>query len=189
VQAFAYLSVLVSIIIGLGMAHVLAAAVRLIQHRARVRFYWPALAWALNLFGLMLLVWWAEYSLNHHDRWTFAQFAVTVAIPVLLYVAASLVLPAGNDEGKVDLRVAYQFNRVWFLSLVAASILASYLQTYLFDGRIPFDLDNGLKLLALGITSAAIVVRNEAVQKMVAAVNLAWLLLYISVLFVNLREA
>ena len=187
-QAFAYLSVLVSIIIGLGMAHVLAAAVRLIQHRRRVRFYWPALAWALNLFGLLLLVWWAEYSLNHHDRWTFAQFAVTVAIPVLLYVAASLVLPGGDGEEAVDLKVAYEFNRVWFLSLVVAAIAASYAQTYLLDGRIPFDLDNGLKLLALVITALAIAVRTEAVQKAVAALNLGWLLIYICVLFVNLRE-
>ena len=187
-QAFAYLSVLVSIIIGLGMAHVLGVAVRLIQHRERVRFYWPALAWALNLFGLMLLVWWAEYSLNHHDRWTFAQFAVTVAIPVLLYMAASLVLPGGDDDKTVDLRAAYQFNRTWFLSLVVASILASYLQTYLFDGRIPLDLDNGLKLLAVGTTATAIALRSETVQKSVAAVNLAWLLVYISLLFVNLRE-
>lgn len=187
-QAFAYLSVLVSIIIGLGMAHVLGAAVRMIRNRARVRFYWPAIAWALNLFGLLLLVWWAEFSLNHHDRWTFAQYAVTVLIPVLLYVAASLVLPGGDSDEPVDLHATYAFNRVWFLSLVSASIVASFLQSYLFDGRIALDLDNGLKLLALLITLTAIAVRSEAVQKTVAAVNLAWLLLYISVLFFNLRE-
>lgn len=37
---FEYLSVLISIILGLGLAHLLSAVRELIQRRARVRFYW-----------------------------------------------------------------------------------------------------------------------------------------------------
>ncbi|CAN5853718.1 hypothetical protein BH20GEM3_BH20GEM3_15690 [soil metagenome] len=41
---FEYLGVLVSIIIGLGLSHLLASAARLIQVRRRVRLYWPTCA-------------------------------------------------------------------------------------------------------------------------------------------------
>jgi len=38
---FQYLSVLISIIVGLGISHLLSSAVRLIQARKQVRFYKP----------------------------------------------------------------------------------------------------------------------------------------------------
>ena len=187
VPAFGYLSVLVSIILGLGMTHVLAAAVKVLQHRARVRVFWPAVVWAANLFGLMLLVWWSGFSLNGHDRWTFAQFASTIAIPVLLYVAAGLILP-GDTDGVADLRGAYEENRVWFFCLVEAAVASSFLQTYLLDGRIFTDLDTALKLLFMLILGLGAVFRDERMQKAIAVVNSAWLLVYVSLLFFNLRS-
>ena len=42
---FEYLSVLVSIIIGLGLSHLLSSAARLIQIRHRTRLYPPTLIW------------------------------------------------------------------------------------------------------------------------------------------------
>ena len=187
VPAFGYLSVLVSIILGLGMTHVLAAAVKVLQHRKRVRVFWPAALWASNLFWLMLLVWWSGFSLNAHDRWTFAQFASTVAMPVLLYVAAGLILPGGDGDAPDDLRDAYDENRILFFVLVEAAIADSFLQTFLLDGRIFADLDTGLKVLAMAIIGVGIAFRSDAVQKAVAAINAGWLLAYVSLLFFNLR--
>ena len=185
---FAYLSVLVSIIIGLGMAHLLAAAVRLIHNRATTRLYWPVMVWALNLFLLMMLLWWADFSLNAHQQWTFATFTSMLAVPAALYVAASLLLPSADVRADDDMRAAYADNRNWFLGTLAAAIALSYLQTYLLDGRINMDLDSGLKLVFVVFTLVPIFMRNEVVQKTAAAVNLGWLLLYISLLFFNLRE-
>jgi hypothetical protein len=189
VPVFAYLSVLVSIIIGLGMAHLLAAAVRLIHNRAATAFYWPALVWALNLFVLLMLVWWADFSLNAHQHWTFATFVGTLAVPACLYVAASLILPSADVRADDDMRAAYDDNRSWFLGAVSAGVVLSYGQSYLLDGRIDFNLDNGLKLVFLAFTLVPIFVRNDAVQKAAAGLNLAWLMLYVSLLFFNLRES
>jgi len=47
---FEYLSVLISIILGLGLTHLLSAVRELIQKRAQVRFYWLALIWAALIF-------------------------------------------------------------------------------------------------------------------------------------------
>ena len=187
-QAFAYLSVLVSIIIGLGMAHLLAAAVRLIHNRMTTRPYWPAMVWGVNLFLLMMLVWWADFSLNAHQTWTFASFACTLAVPAALYVAAGLLLPAADVRADDDLQAAYRDNRIWFLGTLAVAIVLSYLQTYLLDGWIKADLDSGLKLAFIVFTLAPMLVRTEVVQRVAAAVNLVWLLIYIALLFFHLRE-
>ena len=184
---FTYLSVLVSIIIGLGMAHLLGAAVRLIHNRATTTFYWPVLVWALNLFLLMMLVWWADFSLNAHQYWTFAAFAGSLAVPALLYVAASLLLPSADVREEADLRAAYADNRLWFLGTIVIAVVLSYVQTYLIDGRILMDVDSGLKLAFIAFALLPAFVSAEVVQRSAAIVNLAWLLLYIEFVFFKLR--
>jgi len=46
VAAFSYLSVLLSIILGLGLTQILTASGRPIRHRERVRADWLPLLWA-----------------------------------------------------------------------------------------------------------------------------------------------
>jgi hypothetical protein len=48
-DAFGYLSVLLSIILGLGLTQLLTAIGRLIRHRDRVRVHWLPLLWAAVL--------------------------------------------------------------------------------------------------------------------------------------------
>ena len=44
-DAFSYLSVLLSIILGLAITQLLQGVGRLLQERQRVRIYWPVLVW------------------------------------------------------------------------------------------------------------------------------------------------
>jgi len=49
---FSYLSVLLSVILGLAVTQILKGFRRLLLSRARIRLYWPVIAWA----ALLLLV-------------------------------------------------------------------------------------------------------------------------------------
>ena len=92
VDPFSYLSVLVSIVIGLAITQILQGYRTLLISRRRVRFFGPTLAWG----GLLLLIavqsWWAMFGMRQHGRWTFVQFAIV------------LLLPIGNDGGFWPLR-------------------------------------------------------------------------------------
>lgn len=186
-DAFPYLSVLVSIIIGLGMSHLLGALVRGIHNRTRSRLYWPSLVWGFNLFVLLMLVWWSEFDLNHHEHWTFAIFACTIALPALIYVMCGLILPASETRTSDDMRSLYNENRAWFFSLHAAAIALSFLQTYLLDGTIRADIDSTLKILILAFALVMVFQSADRLQKIAAIVNLTWLLSYIAILFGTLR--
>ena len=48
--SFEYLSVLISIILGLGLTHLLSAVRDLIQQRAQVRWHWLPVLWAGLIF-------------------------------------------------------------------------------------------------------------------------------------------
>ena len=186
-MVFSYLSVLISIILGLGIAHVLGAFIRLLRFRFRSTVYWPSVIWAFNLLGLMVLVWWSDFSLTNHDSWTFAIFISTLTIPALLYVVSGLILPTGEALEQDALRRAYEENRVWFFSLLVAAVASSFVQTLLLDGHIKANLDSALKLLVMLIMAVPLVFKGEKVQKAVAVFNLLWLALYIAILFSNLQ--
>jgi len=68
---FSYLSVLLSIILGLAVTEVLQGFRRLLQSRARVRLYWPTITWAFLLFVIYVQSWWAMFGLREHHDWTF----------------------------------------------------------------------------------------------------------------------
>ena len=187
-MAFPYLSVLLSIIIGLGMSHVLSASVQAIGNRKRMRFYWPTLVWAANLFLLLLLVWWSSFNLNHHEQWNFPTYLTTIAIPALVYVMCGLILPASESSGDADMPLRYTENRAWFFSLFVATIALSFIQTYLLDGHITPNVDALLKVLIGLVGASAIFVRSNNFQKTVAVATFCWLTFFIALLFRTLRS-
>lgn len=106
-DTFSYLSVLLSIILGLAITQVLQGFRALLLARSRVRLFAPSLIWA----GLVLLMatqsWWASFGLADHDRGTFAEFAVVLLQLVLLYMVAGLVLPDLPPGEPIDLQAHY----------------------------------------------------------------------------------
>jgi len=171
--AFSYLSVLLSIIIGLGMSHLLGAMVRLTHHRSRITFYWPSIAWAASLFLLFTLIWWADFNLTRHEYWTYPIFLCTLSIPAALYAASGLVLPDAGLQDWYDMRTAYDANRRWLFALIALAIALSFVQTYLLDGHIAINADAELKAVFLIVSLIPVFTNVDVIQKAVAALNLA----------------
>ncbi|HEU4642235.1 MAG TPA: hypothetical protein VFS44_07240 [Gemmatimonadaceae bacterium] len=92
---FQYLTVLVSIILGLGLTQLLTAVGRLVQARAlvRVRLYWPVPLWTVLLLLMHVQAWWAMFDLRDHRGWTYLEFLVVLLTPTCLYLMAALALP------------------------------------------------------------------------------------------------
>jgi hypothetical protein len=88
---FSYLSVLLSIILGLAITQILKGFRGLLQSRKRVRLYWPALAWAGLLLLIYVQTWWAMFGLRSHHDWTFGAFAIVLLQTIVLYMLAGLV--------------------------------------------------------------------------------------------------
>jgi len=62
VTPFEYLSVLVSIIVGLALTQLLSGAARLIQLRRRVPMHATTLLWMAMLFLIDIQVWWVAFE-------------------------------------------------------------------------------------------------------------------------------
>ena len=111
---FNYLSVLLSIIIGLAITEILQGLRgRMLSHQ-RVQPFWPSQVWATTLLLICTQTWWAMFDLRDRHDWKFGQFSVLLAQTVLLYLIAGLIYPDFGEEKAVDLRAHYFQQRKGF---------------------------------------------------------------------------
>ena len=122
---FSYLSVLISVILGLAVTQILKGFRGILLSRTRIRIYWPVIAWAVLLLLVCVQSWWAMFELRHYQPWTFVAFAVVLLQTILTYMLAGLVFPDLFGEEIVDLRESFYAHRVWFFAFGFFVILAS----------------------------------------------------------------
>ena len=127
---FEYLAVLLSIVIGLGLTHILRGATRLIQHPGRYKLYWVHLVWAFNSFVGLIFFWWWEFSLVRMEQWTFALYLFVVFYAVLYYVMCALLFPS-DLEGYDGFQDYFMSCRRWFFGVLALAYLADIADTLL----------------------------------------------------------
>ena len=85
---FEYLSVLMSVIFGLGITHLLAGISKVIHHRDTMRIYWVHIAWAFNLLVYILAIWWGMFWWSTAEEWFFFQYLFIVLYAIcLLYTS------------------------------------------------------------------------------------------------------
>ena len=186
-DAFSYLSVLLSIIIGLGLTQLLTAAGRLIRHRDRVRVDWLPLLWAVVLLIIYVQAWWAMFGLRNLRAWTFVEFLVVLGQTITLYMMAAVALPEQVDEGGVDLARYYEQQHRWFFGFFLATLVVSIAKDLTIAGRLP----DRMNLLFHGVFAAACVlamaVRRRRVHEAVGIAGGAAVALYVGLLFTRLR--
>jgi len=117
VNAFEYLSVLISIILALGMTRVLGGVGEMLQARSQRRIYWVHAIWIVNLFLYLVIAWWIFYRWRNQQPWTFFLFLFVLISPTILYLASLLLFPRECDVNlPVDYKAHYYANhRVFFI--------------------------------------------------------------------------
>ena len=119
---FEYTAVLTSIIIGLGIAHLLRGIAGLIQHPEQARVYWIHLLWVGYLFFTLVFWWWWEFRLGTLEAWTFQIYLFVVMYAFLLFLASALLFPV-SMEGYAGFRDYFYSRRRWFFGLVALTYI------------------------------------------------------------------
>jgi hypothetical protein len=174
---FEYLAVLVSLVLGLGLTHLLLGVARMIHRRGEFKFDAAHSLWVAATFWILILNWWVFFENRRFDGWSFELFLVVIIWAVLYFLLAVLLFPPDVSEGE-DYSEIFERNRKWFLSIFVASGLADIALTAsrgdLFDP--PIYLPFALHLVALGILG--IIIRSHRFQVGVAAwvlgVGLTW---------------
>lgn len=186
-DAFNYLAVLLSIIIGLGLTQVLAACGRLIRARMHVVWYWPALLWAGILVVIDVQVWWTMFGLRGHTNWTFIAFFAVLLQTITLYMMAAVLLPEQVDERGVDLRDHYHRQAPWFFGFFAATLLVSFGKEIVLVGRILEPVNLAFHAALFAVCLVGMFARRDLIHRALAIAGAVGIGAYIAVLFTRLR--
>ncbi len=115
-DAFHWIVVPISTILGLTIARVLSAYVSVFKGRERVRFDWLPLLLAAAVLGEGLQLWWALLELAKITKWSLADFTLLIAMAMLLFTAGALVAPSETDT---DMESAFHRDGRWALLALA----------------------------------------------------------------------
>jgi hypothetical protein len=135
ISAFEYVTVLISIILGLGVTQILTGIADLVHQNERIKVYWPHLIWILLTLVLHVQEWWVTFELRSYGPWRLPVFLFVLLYPVVLFILARLLFPFGFSEGEIDLRKFYfeNYRRIFlfgsflaFLSICDNLLLRHY---------------------------------------------------------------
>jgi hypothetical protein len=128
---FEFLLVIVSIVLGLGITELLGGLTRILRREL------PAgrlhAIWMLIVLQLQIQMAWAFWKLHLREAWSYPEFLLLLAGPVLLYLSAAVLFPATSTNQPLDEHLMSR--RRPFFVLMSAYMVYSVLFTWLLMGR------------------------------------------------------
>ena len=184
---FSYLSVLLSVILGLAVTQILKGFRGLVLARAQIRIYWPVVAWAILWLLACVQSWWAMFGMRGRHDWTFEEFAVVLLQTILTYMVAGLIFPDLFGTEPIDLKANFYAHRRWFFLLALGVIVTSVGKDVVLTGALPSTTNLVFHALFGAILLIGAVTPSERYHKIVPITGIALFISYIFVLFARIH--
>lgn len=115
-MVFEYLTVLVSVVVGLSVTSFLTNLVRIIHVRGEVKISWVQLLWSVVILIWTVAFWWFTFVLAEETQWTFRLFIFLFTYSTFLFFLMALLFPESVPPDH-DYRAQFMRNRVWFFGV------------------------------------------------------------------------
>lgn len=127
ISPFEYVSILVSIILGLGITQILASLTDLLYDYKKVKFYWPQICWVIFILFLHIQDWFITYELKEKPVWHLPELFFILLYPISLFCVAKMLFPGNEKEERFDMKMFYKNHFPLIFIMVAISISISIL--------------------------------------------------------------
>jgi hypothetical protein len=137
ISAFEYVSILISIILGLGITQILSSFSDLLYNYKKVKFYWPHSLWILFILFLHIQDWFITYQLKDKQVWHLAELMFVLLYPISLFTASKMLLPNNSSEENIEMKVFYksQYPTIFFLASISV-IISILFNVFLLDSNL-----------------------------------------------------
>jgi len=115
-MVFEYLTVLISVVVGLSVTSFLTNVVRIIHVRGDVTISWVQLMWSATILIWTVAFWWFTFVLAEQRQWTFPMFVFLLVYATLLFFLMALLFPEGVPADH-NYRTQFMQNRVWYFGV------------------------------------------------------------------------
>lgn len=168
ISAFEYVTVLISIIVGLGITEILSGIADLIKKNKGVIVYWPHLLWVLFVLLLLIQEWWVTYELKTFQPWRLPTFLFIMLYPTNLFVLGRLLFPQIEGKKEVNLKKFYYKNyRKIFLLLILSALLSAAYNLFILNLKLADQLLQALLVIAFTIIIVG-KFKNELLHKIIS---------------------
>jgi hypothetical protein len=185
-DAFSYLSVLLSVILGLAIQQVLQGYRELALSRRQIGWYAPPLIWSVLILLMVAQHWWSCFGLASRADWTFATFATILVQTSFFYMMAAVVLPDIPPDRPTDLKAHYYREAPVFFGLGVATIAWSAFREYMLKGELPQGLNLGFHIVFLAMSLIAAFSKRHRLHEAFACAMAVLFTAYIALLFAKL---
>jgi hypothetical protein len=177
--------VLASVIIGLGVTHLLQGVAGIVQNPGREKIYWVHLVWVATIFLRIIFWWWFQFRLSETGQWSFGLYFFVIVYAFLIFLACAFLFPR-DLAGHEGFEGYFYSSRAWFFGINLAGIVIDVIDS-LFKGLAHFR--------ALGLSYAILMViwailfaiamrtRNKRFHAALAVAALVYLLVYPAISF------
>jgi len=125
ISAFEYISILVSIILGLGITQILTSFTDLLYHYKKTKLFWPHVAWTIFILFLHIQDWFITYQLKHLQAWPLPLLLFILAYPIALFITAKMLFPQQDEDPNLTLKEYYfQKYPIIFILVIICIILS-----------------------------------------------------------------
>lgn len=181
INAFEYITVFISIILGLGVTQILTGIADLVHQNDRVKLYWPHLVWIVLVLVLHVQEWYITFELRTFTAWRLPVFLFVLLYPIVLFITARLLFPFGLNDDTIDLKEFYfkNYRKIFLFGAILA--LLSILDNLIMRPYLPEDLI-GPSLVFISLSTLAVFkISNPFFHKLVALFMLTMLIFTIVV--------
>lgn len=166
---FEYVMVLVSIVIGLGIAHILLGIGGIIDRLSgrgeRLELSVAHAAWMAFCFVWMVMFWWWEYRFSSRvSEWTMGLYLFLITYAISLFLISVVLVPRSWD-GVTSLKDYFLGRRVWFYSLLLLIVVLDTFDSYL-KGGIEYILETGATNIAFSISTIPVAIVGIKTENM-----------------------
>jgi len=180
---FEYVTVLISIILGLGITQIVTGVADMVHQWERIKLYWPHMLWIVFVFFLHVEEWWVIYDMRQVHTWALPMFLFVILYPINLFILARILFPFGSSDSQTDFREFYFKNcRKFFVWVILLSLLSVMENIFIHDYVI---WEQPIQISLLIVISIMIYKNYKAEWIHQALVILLSLLLLVALLFIE----
>ena len=125
---FEFLAVFISIVVGLGVTHILLGLARIIHARDRQPVSSLHMVWTINVLLILLLNWWVLFLWADFLAWSFDIYLLLIGWGISLYMMAVVIYPPDIQRGD-SYDAIFEKNRKWLFGTFVTFVLLDIVQT------------------------------------------------------------
>ncbi|MDQ6434280.1 hypothetical protein RB623_09485 [Mesorhizobium sp. LHD-90] len=162
---FRMMATVLSMILGLGVTRLLLGLVTVFRIRRTAPVDWMPLAWAGIVFVVQLQFWWGVNQLPAiRPAFAFGDFVFLVALTLMLFLSAALLLPSRAEDESEGLRTYFERDGRYGLLAFASFLVLGFVVNLWFFREALLGLWSVLDIPMIVLPVAAFLSKSRRAQ-------------------------